>query len=86
MCLVLPFEKMTVAVLWVGGRKEVKGSDRGLVWRALVESRKEDDDGWVEVGGRRDRKRNMRRRERKSEGWGETNREGETTPNCSRSV
>ena len=59
MCLVLPFEKMAVAVLWVGGRKEVKGSDRGLVWRALVESRKEDDDGWVEVGGRRDRKRRM---------------------------
>ena len=59
MCLVLPFEKMTVAVVWEGGGKKVKVSDRGLVWRALVEPRKEDDDGWVEVGGRRDRKRRM---------------------------
>lgn len=59
MCLVLPFEKMTVTVVWEGGGKEVKVSDRGLVWRALVEPRKEDDDGWVEVGGRRDRKRRM---------------------------
>lgn len=58
MCLVLPFEKVTVAVVWEGG-KEVKVSDGGPVWRVIVESRKEDDDGWVEVGRRRDRKRRM---------------------------
>ena len=34
---------MPVAVVWEGGGKEVKVSDRGPVWRALVESRKEDD-------------------------------------------
>ena len=44
MCLVLPFEKVTVAVVWEGG-KEVKVSDGGPVWRVIVESRKEDDDG-----------------------------------------
>lgn len=48
-----------MAVVWEGG-KEVKVSDGGPgVWRVIVESRKEDDDGWVEVGGRRDRKRRM---------------------------
>lgn len=49
---------MTVAVVWEGGGEEVKVSDGGPVWRALVESRK-DDGGWVEVGGRRDRKKRM---------------------------